>query len=500
MEHDSENSGDFQRSTRMPLDAVVRLHFEGTVAYQNGFAANVSATGMFVKHPSPPPVGTKLVFEFSLGVDRVPVQGSGDVVWTRDRYLGPGQPAGVGIRFHQLDAQSRDHIAEALFEYLERSLSETTSIDAERLAGQIGAEPAAVASLAGAFSPAPPEPPAPRIEIGTLPPITRPGAEPAPASAPVREPLEPVTTAALSSYAPPPEADERQPFTVFSSLDSADAGTAAIVREALRDQPPALTLGGAAHARSERAGSSTALWVALVLAGVAVGGWFLWQRYAARPAAPEPQPVAAEPAKPAPEPLSATPDTSTTLAQAVGVDPTVRSPATEPPISQKVTGAPAESQPDETEAPAEPDSGAATADSPVATETPVTIPAPPEPAPATAPAGEPAKSVAAISWLDSAGANELVIRGDSAFAAGSWSYSEIGGENPRVLVKIRGMQSPFRGAAGGASPLARGVRTGYHVGNRGNEIHVVVDLAPPAAKVASLAPEGSTLVLRFTPR
>ena len=46
-------SGPFKRSTRMPLDAVVRLHFEGTVAYQNGFAANVSATGMFVKHPAP---------------------------------------------------------------------------------------------------------------------------------------------------------------------------------------------------------------------------------------------------------------------------------------------------------------------------------------------------------------------------------------------------------------------------------------------------------------
>ena len=35
MEHEEGATGDFQRSTRMPLDAVVRLHFEGTVAYQN---------------------------------------------------------------------------------------------------------------------------------------------------------------------------------------------------------------------------------------------------------------------------------------------------------------------------------------------------------------------------------------------------------------------------------------------------------------------------------
>ena len=113
MESDDNVSGEFQRSTRMPLDAVVRLHFQGTVAYQNGFAANVSATGMFVKHPAPPPLGTQLVFEFNLGADRKPVQGAGEVVWVREKYLGPGQPAGVGIRFLQLDSQSRDHIAEA---------------------------------------------------------------------------------------------------------------------------------------------------------------------------------------------------------------------------------------------------------------------------------------------------------------------------------------------------------------------------------------------------
>jgi len=129
MESDDNVSGEFQRSTRMPLDAVVRLHFQGTVAYQNGFAANVSATGMFVKHPAPPPLGTQLVFEFNLGAERKPVQGAGEVVWVRDKYLGPGQPAGVGIRFLQLDSQSRDHIAEALFEYLEQSLTEDSLLD-----------------------------------------------------------------------------------------------------------------------------------------------------------------------------------------------------------------------------------------------------------------------------------------------------------------------------------------------------------------------------------
>ena len=43
-DYGADAPSDFARSTRMPLDAVVRLHFEGTVAFQNGFAANVSAT------------------------------------------------------------------------------------------------------------------------------------------------------------------------------------------------------------------------------------------------------------------------------------------------------------------------------------------------------------------------------------------------------------------------------------------------------------------------
>ncbi|MGH7336102.1 MAG: PilZ domain-containing protein, partial [Myxococcota bacterium] len=115
---------DFHRSTRMPLDAVVRLHFEGTVAYQNGFAANVSATGMYVKHPDPPPVGTRLVFELVLGEERKPVQGAGVVAWSREKYEGPGRPAGIGIQFTEIDALSRQHIAEGLFAYLETQLGD----------------------------------------------------------------------------------------------------------------------------------------------------------------------------------------------------------------------------------------------------------------------------------------------------------------------------------------------------------------------------------------
>jgi len=138
----SAGSEKFNRASRVPLEAVVRLHFENEVSYQNGFSANISATGMFVKHPEPHPIHTKLVFEFLVGHGRQPVQGSGNVVWVRPTYEGPGRPAGMGIEYERLDAKSREHLVEALFEHLEESLGSTPLFAAE--AGEpAGAEPQA---------------------------------------------------------------------------------------------------------------------------------------------------------------------------------------------------------------------------------------------------------------------------------------------------------------------------------------------------------------------
>ena len=113
------------------------------------------------------------------------------------------------------------------------------------------------------------------------------------------------------------------------------------------------------------------------------------------------------------------------------------------------------------------------------------------------------KSTEVIEWREAgatAGGTELVLAGDGTFVTGSFSYSEIGGENPRVLIKLKGMQSPYRGPAPrGAGPLVRGVRTGFHVTPTGNEIHVVVDLARGGVKVSGLAPANAGLTLTLAP-
>lgn len=574
MESDDNVSGEFQRSTRMPLDAVVRLHFQGTVAYQNGFAANVSATGMFVKHPAPPPLGTQLVFEFNLGADRKPVQGAGEVVWVREKYLGPGQPAGVGIRFLQLDSQSRDHIAEALFEYLEQSLAEDSLLDSS--AYPFGQEaPSATAGTPGdgAAEAAPPTTGGAPYEYAPVAAAARPvgdlfgGLEggsgesdrgPEAIAEPYSQPFDfaalerlpyrsPTAGAAEASGLPaaaeradPGTADGRRAFSVFSPLDEADPQTADIVREALREEAPMPSMAAAAAASSEQERSNRwVVWVILAL--VAGGGYFAWQQWGSEllagrseaDAVPAPAASDEPPAARRPQPLNAAPEPGTTLAQAVGVDPNAVSAAAAPPLSTPAP-APTPDEADEAEdAAAERSAPGATnlaADAALALAADTAPPAfPTDPAPADSqprPPAAPVEATAApapatpsatagatqaqrltgIEWRESAetaGATVLVLAGDGAFRTGSFSYSEIGGENPRVLVKLKGMASPYRGAtprapqAGGA--LVRGVRTGFHVTPSGNEIHVVVDLARRGIQVSSLAPAETGLVLVLAP-
>lgn len=450
-------SGEFQRSTRMPLDAVVRLHFEGTVAYQNGFAANVSATGMFVKHPAPPPVGTRLVFEFNIGAQRKPVQGAGEVVWVRDRYLGPGQPAGIGIRFAQIDAQSRDHIAEALFEYLEQSLSEEMLSDADRVADDLGVPASVVAEATaslgrgsdfGANELDAPEP----LDLADIPPLPAPEI---PRTPPPESPVE----------------EEKHPFEVFSTLEQADPETQAIVREAMRDEP--VEVAGAAAVR--RGGTSPWVWALLVVA-LAGAGYYAWQRWGTAPSTAAPAIVAEPPKAPVLEPLPAV-AADRSLAEAVGVDTTRPSPASAP------TALATEPPP---------------ADEP-AVDTPVEAPVetPPSAVPPAPPVADlaAAKALLRIEARDEGNLTLVTLTGNGAFLPGAFSYSEIGGDNPRVLIKLKGMTAPYRGAVQPGTATLRGVRTGFHVTNAGNEVHVVLDLVPDQrAKVSELTPEGDRLV------
>jgi len=502
-------SGPFKRSTRMPLDAVVRLHFEGTVAYQNGFAANVSATGMFVKHPDPPHLGTRLVFEFVIGEERRPVQGAGLVAWVRERYEGPGRPAGIGIQFTEVDAQSRQHLAEALFEYLEMSLG-AESADAGELVAPAESEPEPAPAAPDAYAPdeipAPTEPAPAAFERPTrsfamatpaegIEPETdfSPAIPPEPAAQPAGD------RSATFSYALPGAEPE-----AAAPVESEEERIDRMVRAALAEEP--IEVAGAAAVRPR----ALPLWV-WIAAGLALlvagwGGWQYWwmprqqaaQRQAAAPPRVEPTPT------PRP-PLPALGEPQTTLADTVGATDAAKT-APEIPLPK---GVPSPGEDEAGEEVTEPAGGAVNvaeteAPAPTATSpTPALAPAPvPEPAVAASETGPPrARALADIDWTEATGVTVVTLAGDGPFPPGSFSYSEIGGEKPRVLVRFKGLELPFQksGLKVGTSAVA-GIRTGWHERPEGHEQHVVVDLAGPDVRLEGFEALGSRIVLKLAKR
>ena len=453
---DGDASGSFKRSTRMPLDAVVRLHFEGTVAYQNGFAANVSATGMFVKHPDPPANGTHLVFEFVVGSERKPVQGAGIVAWTREKYQGPGRPAGIGIQFTQVDGVSRQHIAEALFEFLEASLGEELVNRAGQELGVDAEELAAAEEVVRQLDlPTPEELEAEQERRHrALPEEPEPvHDEPAP---PPTQSLEPIPVALEEPQATRDEAP-RFPLapsdTPGESLaETEEQRVERMVREALAEEEP---YAGAAVARSARDGSPV-LWIGLAAVLVVAGAWALWHFGIVAPrnhAEPAATPIATPTPTPRP-PLPGNLGPISTLAETVGASEAADAAAPLPlPGAGMAPDEAAESTaPGVADDATDPAAEEAASELPLAPLEPTAAPAPsaratarPTPAPAAEPEGDQtATRLDDIDWTEATGTTVVTLSGDGPFRPGSYSYFELGGDKPRVLIRLRGLDQPFR--------------------------------------------------------
>lgn len=78
-------------------------NFEGLVT---GVSSNLSTSGMFVQSDHPEPAGTEFSFAFRIE-EWSPIQGTAKVIWIRSQPESPERPAGMGVQFIDLDAQSR---------------------------------------------------------------------------------------------------------------------------------------------------------------------------------------------------------------------------------------------------------------------------------------------------------------------------------------------------------------------------------------------------------
>ncbi len=94
-------------SRRIALEREVAIRVPAFNSFVKEYSTNISTTGMFIVSEKPHAPGTVFNFEFSVADDWKLIRGKCQVVWTRYRSEGEGRPAGMGVRFTELDAQSR---------------------------------------------------------------------------------------------------------------------------------------------------------------------------------------------------------------------------------------------------------------------------------------------------------------------------------------------------------------------------------------------------------
>ena len=94
-------------SRRIRLEREVKIRVPQFDTFVTEYSSNISTTGMFILTNNPKPPGTVVAFEFSVADDWKLIRGQAQVVWVRHRAEGPEQPPGMGVRFVELDGQSR---------------------------------------------------------------------------------------------------------------------------------------------------------------------------------------------------------------------------------------------------------------------------------------------------------------------------------------------------------------------------------------------------------
>ncbi len=114
---------------RVDLDGQVTLHYVDLGDCVTERTQNVSTTGMFVRTSSLRPPGTVLRFDLDLANGLEPIQGRAEVVWVRRQGDGLFRPAGLGVRFVGLDAESRQLIRWTV-EHRTRELRKILHLDA----------------------------------------------------------------------------------------------------------------------------------------------------------------------------------------------------------------------------------------------------------------------------------------------------------------------------------------------------------------------------------
>jgi uncharacterized protein (TIGR02266 family) len=472
-------------SQRAPIQTRVRLRFDDLEDFEVRQCENLSLGGLFIRTTEPPPVGTRVDFEFTLTDATELIRGTGEVMWIRHETLDADNQAGMGVRFIDLSPGSRAIIFHAVDRHIQEGGQPFN------LSSEVQHAPRHVTAAAAptGFRPAVPPAPEQPAEAADL-------AEPArPADSTQQQPLHGERDARPHSVpgtgAPGTGAGKGVATASLFDTEPAEPAPATPPGDsvtALHSPSPrrgARHLSGSASATRGPSGPPVARIAALavvLVALLAAGWWWLGQRGddGAGPAAGtapagldtgrrgterlgEPRRAAREPEDPA------TLDT--------GEIPTAPGTALLPPAGD------AQLPPSEVDEIAEGTDAAGAGGDATA------------PPPAT---GEPLSLLEEISWQRTDDGTEVVLRGEGLFLPNSYTHTPLRGGNPRELIRLRGIRRPYRGGSVAVgSPELRQVRTGYHANE---ELHVVLDLADGGVGQAQVVADGETLTIRLPAR
>ncbi len=101
----------------MPIECPVDLRLAGAGEWTRLSATNISMSGMFIHTAEMHPEGTALEVRFKLQNRQLPILGRAEVLWRRMRDAGPDQPRGIGVRFLDLDLESKYAISRLVDRY-----------------------------------------------------------------------------------------------------------------------------------------------------------------------------------------------------------------------------------------------------------------------------------------------------------------------------------------------------------------------------------------------
>lgn len=459
-------------SRRVPLETRVQFKFDRFDGFISEYSANISPGGLFLRTRAPQPPGTVLDFEFRLGDGFELIRGRGEVVWNRLEDEGPTRPAGMGLRFQELSEGSKDLIYRIVDQHV---LQGGTPFDVTQR---------------------PPDP----VPLSAPPPGAAPWPRPAP-----------LTSKDVFDLPPPPAPTTPEASSWLPSIDEGPGGLGASqvgepFPELFPETPPAPTPDappmfaptfGHAGAASARPPRRTLPWILLAAGVLLAAGLFLlrdrvmgWVGLGGEDEIAQATPPQARPKKPRRIAAGTPPGAPAAAPEPSAAPPAATAPASPPPLAT-AGGTPQTSTAPPAAAPA--------AQAPAPKAPPVAAPSP-APAPAAPAAGKkapfpavpedngpPLTALEKITFEVAGGGTDVILWGNGAIPASVYTQSRIEGNPPRELFRLSGIRQPFnkpRLVVG--TPEVLQIRTGYHSGAHGNEVHVVLDLANPSVKVTQV--------------